>query len=71
MVTASRTPKAGEAELASFLQSVRDMGPLPKTLLALILLLPGGFVAAPLLWLAQRWQQRRRGRLIAEQRAAA
>jgi hypothetical protein len=45
------------------------MGPLPKTLLALILLLlPGGFVAGPLLWLAQKWRQRRI-RLIAEQRA--
>ena len=57
--------------MAFFLLSISSMGPLPKTLLALILLLPGGFVAAPLLWLAQRWQQRRRGRLIAEQRAAA
>jgi hypothetical protein len=44
------------------------MGPLPKTLLAVILLLPGGFVAAPLLWLAQKWQQRRL-RLVAGQRA--
>jgi hypothetical protein len=47
------------------------MDPLPKTLLVLILLLPGGFVAAPILWLAQRWQQRRGRPAAAGQSAAA
>ena len=32
------------------------MGPLSKTLFALVLLLPGGLIAAPALW----WLQRRR-----------
>jgi hypothetical protein len=35
------------------------MGSLSKMLIAMVLLLPGGFLAAPLLWLAHRWRQRR------------
>src|SRR5215467_12677963 len=46
--------------MAFFLLSCRDMFPLPKTWLALLLVLPGGFIAALVLWLAFRVQQRRK-----------
>jgi hypothetical protein len=32
---------------------------LSRMMFAVVLLLPGGFLAAPLLWLARRWRQRR------------
>lgn len=35
------------------------MGVLPKVLLALMLLLPGGFVLAPAMLLLKRWRARR------------
>jgi len=45
------------------------MGSLSKVLIAMVVLLPGGFLAAPLLWLAHRWRQRRASLL--EQNGAA
>jgi hypothetical protein len=43
-----------------FLLTPGLMLPMPKTWLALLLVLPGGFVVAVCLWLAFRWQQRKR-----------
>jgi hypothetical protein len=42
------------------------MGTLPKLLIALTLLLPGGFFVAPLLVVVKRWRERRAAQALAQ-----